>query len=91
MTRRIFWTKNFKKDLRKHSKNRKFIDALEKKIERLRETPEVVGGYLSGQLHGYKSTRIAGKFRLVFRIREEVVYLIALDHRKSDYEGINLV
>jgi len=90
MIRKIIWTKNFKKDLRKHRKDGQLLDALEKKIERLKEDPYSVGGYLSGQLHGYKSTRILGKYRLVFRIEDDLVYLVALDHRKFDYEGINL-
>lgn len=80
-------TETFLKEFKKHRKDREFVDALDKKIIRLQENPESVGGFLSGQLHGYKSTRILGKFRLIFKIvpAESVVYLVAIDHRKFDY------
>lgn len=61
---------------------------MDKKIQKLKESPENIGGFLSGSLHGYKSTRIIGKFRLIFRIayEENKVYLTAIDHRKLIYE-----
>ncbi len=92
MTWKIRPTKTFSQNLRKHAKNQAFLTALDKKVQRLREAPHAVGGHLSGKLHGFKSTRIVGKFRLLFRISEDehAVYLEALDHRKSDYERFNL-
>lgn len=53
------------------------------------ENPSSVGGYLSGRLHGYKSFRILKNYRTIFRISESEnkVYLIAIDHRKNDYEN----
>jgi len=50
-----------------------------------------VGGYLSGRLHGNKSTRLVGKYRLIFEINEKegIVYLKAIDHRKFDYGGFS--
>ena len=81
-------TEAFSKEFKKHKKNGEFVKALEAKLERLKDNPESVGGYLSGRLHGYKSTRIVGKYRLVFKIVKEVnaVYLMAIDHRKFGYE-----
>jgi len=84
---KIINTDTFSKKVKKHKKSREFMEALDKRLERLKEDPKGVGGYLSARLHGYKSTRIIGKFRLIFRIdgKEKKVYLIAVDHRKFDY------
>jgi len=38
--------------------NKQIVTELGKKIQRLCEDPENVGGWLSGSLHGKKSTRI---------------------------------
>ena len=67
------------------------MDALDKKIQKLKEDPESIGGFLSGKLHGYKSTRIVRKFRLIFRIsnQENKIYLSAIDHRKTSYKDFS--
>jgi len=67
------------------------LDALDKKIQKLKEDPESIGGFLSGKLHGYKSTRIVRKFRLIFRIsnQENKIYLSAIDHRKTSYKDFS--
>ena len=81
-------TETFSKEFKKHKNDGEFVRALGAKLERLKENPENVCGYLSGRLHGYKSTRIVGKYRLVFKIikEENAVYLTAMDHRKFAYE-----
>ena len=81
-------TDTFSKEFKKYKKDVEFVHVLNKKIEKLKENPYNVGGFLSGKLHGYKSTRIVKKFRLIFRIGEEEkgVYLSAIDHRKSVYD-----
>jgi len=83
-------TKEFLKEIKKHKRNGEFVKALNNKVQRLRENPESVGGFLSGRLHGYKSTRIFRKFRLLFKIVEgkKEVYLSAIDHRKFDYKRV---
>jgi mRNA-degrading endonuclease RelE of RelBE toxin-antitoxin system len=88
MSYEVVVTDSFTNELRKHKKDGEFLNALDKKIQRLKENPENVGGYLSGELHGYKSTRIIKKFRCIFKIVEEEkkVYLSAIDHRKTAYE-----
>ena len=88
MSWRIFQTTSFSASFGRFSKNRTFIDVLDKKIRRLREDPYSVGGNLAGRLHGKKATRIIGKFRIIFRIDESLrrVYLLAIDHRKFDYK-----
>ena len=88
MNYEIIITNTFSKEFKKHKKDKEFVNALDKKIERLKNSPENVGGFLSGKLHGYKSTRIIRKFRLIFKIveQENKVYLFSIDHRKSIYD-----
>jgi len=80
-------TDTFLKHIKKHKNNKELLDELDKKIKRLKEDPNVIGGMLSGSLHGYRSTRLTGKFRLIFKIDEEqqAVFLVALDHRGKVY------
>jgi mRNA-degrading endonuclease RelE of RelBE toxin-antitoxin system len=88
MSWKIITTKEFSIEFKKYRKNNKFIDVLEKKIQRLKQNPNNVGGYLSGRLHGYKSTRIINKLRLVFKVDVDnsSITFIGIDHRKFDYE-----
>ena len=85
---KVISTETFSKQFKKHKKEGEFVKSLNNKIQRLQENPEKVGGYLSGKLHGYKSTRILRKLRLVFKIlmEKQEVHLMAIDHRKFDYE-----
>jgi len=68
--------------------NKKIIAELRKKLARLSEDPAHVGGWLSGSLHGKKSTRLAKKYRLIFipDEREQIVYLVLIDHREHAYD-----
>lgn len=81
-------SEEFSSVVRKHRKNRQLLAELDKKIRRLEEDPESVGGHLSGALHGMKSTRLVRTHRLIFRISatEKKVVLLALDHRGHSYE-----
>jgi mRNA-degrading endonuclease RelE of RelBE toxin-antitoxin system len=67
--------------------DKKAIAELKKKILRLQDDPLHTGGWLSGSLHGKKSTRIAKRYRLIFLPdeREHVVYLVLIDHREQAY------
>ena len=84
---KVISTETFSKQFQKNKKNKEFVKILDNKIKRLQEDPENVGGYLSGKLHGYKSTRILRKLRLVFKIvrEKQEVHLMAIDHRKFNY------
>jgi len=81
-------TDTFLKYLKKHKNNHELFRELDTKIQRLKENPVSVGGELAGRLHGKRSTRLGGKFRLIFEIDEnnKLVYLIALDHRSEVYK-----
>ena len=82
-------TETFSREIKKYKKNNQFMGALEKKIQRIKKDPVNVGGRLAGRLHGYKSTRIIKKYRLVFLVDEvnSTVLLIGIDHRKFDYKN----
>jgi len=85
---KIIATTTFSKNFKKYKRGKEFINALDNKIKRLQEDPQSVGGHLSGNLQGHKSTRIIGKLRLLFKILSDKyeVYLIAIDYRKFDYK-----
>lgn len=80
-------TDTFRGALKAHKKNSELLNALDKKMQRLQEDPHSVGGKLSGELHGWRSTRLIRKFRLLFKIDESQnkVFLGAIDHRKDVY------
>jgi len=80
-------TDTFLESLKTIRKNKQALGELDKKIKRLQEDPLNVGGWLSGELHGKKSTRIARKYRLIFTPHEpeKVVYLNWIDHRERVY------
>lgn len=87
----VISTETFSKQFKKHKRDKEFVKALDNKIRRFQDSPESVGKYLSGRLQGYKSTRILKNFRLIFKVDHEAkeVSLMAIDHRKFDYEGFD--
>ncbi len=88
MTWEVERTATFIESLRAIRKNKEALFELDKKIKRLQEDPLHLGGWLSGELHGKKSTRISRKYRLIFTLNEteKVVYLNWIDHRKTAYD-----
>lgn len=81
-------TDTFLDSLKDIRKNKEALAELDKKLKRLQEDPLHMGGWLSGELHGKKSTRISRKYRLIFTLdeMEKVVYLNWIDHRKTAYD-----
>ncbi len=81
-------TDTFLDSLRDIRVNKEALAELDKKLKRLQENPLHMGGWLSGELHGKKSTRISRKYRLIFTLdeMEKVVYLNWIDHRKTAYD-----
>jgi mRNA-degrading endonuclease RelE of RelBE toxin-antitoxin system len=81
-------TDTFIESFRRVRDNSKVVAELARKIKRLQADPLHVGGWLSGSLHGKKSTRIAKQYRLIFLPdeREHIVYLILIEHRDHVYE-----
>lgn len=88
MTWTVERTNAFLEALKEHKKNQELLNALDKKITRLQDDPTTVGGRLSGKLHGWQSTRLIRKFRLLFKVDEESkrVFLGAIDHRDTAYD-----
>ena len=86
---KIIITETFSKTFKKYNKKEEFLNAIDKKLQRIKENPHDTGGNLSGKLHSYKSTRIMKRLRLIFRIneKEHSVFIIGIDHRKFDYEN----
>ncbi len=80
-------TETFLGSLKAIRKNKKALEELDKKIRRLQEDPICVGGWLSGELHGKKATRITKRYRLIFTPDkvEKTVYLNWIDHREHAY------
>ena len=87
MTWTVKRTDTFLESLRAIGKNKEALAELDKKLKRLQEDPLHLGGWLSGELHGKKSTRISRKYRLIFTPdeMEQIVYLNWIDHRKDVY------
>jgi mRNA-degrading endonuclease RelE of RelBE toxin-antitoxin system len=81
-------TDTFIESFRRVRDNSKVVSELARKIKRLQSDPLHVGGWLSGSLHGKKSTRIAKQYRLIFLPdeREHIIYLILIEHRGHVYE-----
>ena len=50
-------TESFLDALKEHKKNAALLNALEKKMRKLQQDPVSVGGKLSGELHGWQTTR----------------------------------
>ena len=67
-------TDTFLKQLKRQRNNHDLLSELDKKIKRLQENPDF-GGNLSGPLHGKKSTRLTGRYRLIFEIDEEGLFI----------------
>jgi mRNA-degrading endonuclease RelE of RelBE toxin-antitoxin system len=81
-------TNTFVPSLKSIQKNEQALAELDKKIKRLQEDPLHVGGWLSGELRGKKSTRITKRYRLIFLTpneSDEVVYLNWIDHGEHAY------
>ena len=81
-------TDTFLESFRQVGDNSKVVLELTRKIKRLQVDPLHVGGWLSGSLHGKKSTRIAKQYGLIFLPdeREHIVYLVLIEHREHVYK-----
>jgi len=66
MIRVVKRTDTFLDSLRAIRKNNEALSELDNKLKRLQDDPLHVGGWLSGELHGKKSTRISRRYRLIF-------------------------
>lgn len=88
MTYGLKYTETFEKRIQKiKKKDNALSEEAMKKTEKLQETP-YSGKVLSYRLSSYRSIRVKGKYRLVYKVDEEEkeITLIAFGHRKEIYK-----
>ena len=68
-----------------YSLDGKTRNAIARKIEALKESPEKQGKALAGNLAGYRSLRAAGRYRVVYedRVNEVMIIVVAVGIRKG--------
>jgi len=82
------YTGTFKKQIdRVKKKDRALMEELMKKVRKLQEAP-YSGKPLKHRLSHYRSIRVKGKYRLIYRVdeNENEVVLAAFGHREEIYE-----
>ncbi len=87
MNYRLKYTQTFEKQIEKiKKKDKALMEEATKKVEKLQEMP-YTGKSLKYRLAPYRSVRVKGKYRLVYRVNEEEkeVILVAFGHRKEIY------
>jgi len=68
--------------------NQKMRERIRKAIEsRLMTAPQKYGLPLKKSLGGYWKIRV-GDYRIVFKVEGEIVYVLAIRHRKKIYEEV---
>jgi len=85
---RLKYTQTFEKQIEKiKKKDKALMEEAMKKVEKLQQMP-YTGKPLEYRLAPYRSVRVKGKYRLVYRVDEEEkeVLLVAFGHRKEIYK-----
>lgn len=88
MSYRLKYTQTFEKQVEKiKKKDKALMEEATKKVEKLQAMP-YTGKPLRYRLAPYRSVRVKGKYRLVYRVDEEEkeVILVAFGHRKEIYK-----
>ncbi len=85
-------TETFEKHLKNSNKDKPLLEELFSKIKSIQENPEK-GKELTKSLAGYKSVRVKGKYRLVFKVDDKLqeITLIAFGHRKEIYDLVAMI
>jgi len=55
--------------------------------EKLTKRPEVYGKPLRYTLKSCRTLRV-GDYRVVFQIQQEIVHIVAIIHRRTEYKGV---
>jgi len=85
---RLKYTQTFEKQIEKiKKKDKALMEEAMKKVEKLQQIP-YTGKPLEYRLAPYRSVRVKGKYRLVYRVDEEEkeVLLVAFGYRKEIYK-----
>lgn len=82
----ILYEKAVKKDIKKI--NKPDADRIRAAIEqKLAENPEIYGEHLKGELGNYWKLRV-GAYRVVFKIDNDVITILAIMHRSEIYKKV---
>lgn len=87
MSYRLKYTQTFEKQIEKiKKKDKSLMEEATKRVEKLQDMP-YTGKPLKYGLAPYRSVRVKGKYRLLYRVDEEdkEVILVAFGHRKEIY------
>ena len=90
MSYRLKYTQTFEKQIeKKKKKDKALMKEAMKKVEKLQQMP-YAGKPLGYRLAPYRSVRVKGKYRLVYRVdkEEKEVLLVAFGHRKEIYKFV---
>lgn len=79
----------FVRNIKKYKKDTGLMRILFKKIKKIRKNTQI-GKNLKKELAEYKSTRIGGKFRLIFKVNNKELTLVAFGPRRLIYDYIIL-
>ncbi|SNQ62847.1 type II toxin-antitoxin system RelE family toxin [Candidatus Methanoperedens nitratireducens] len=84
---RVIYTHLFEKKIKKFKKDKGLVADLKKKIEKLLSDP-FIGKPLEYPLVNFRSIRIKGKYRLVYKLDEndKELVLVPFGHRKDIYQ-----
>lgn len=84
---RVIYTHLFEKKIKKFKKDKGLVAELKKKIEKLLSDP-FLGKPLEYPLVNFRSIRVKGKYRLVYKFNEndKELVLVAFGHRKDIYK-----
>ena len=88
MTYQLKYTQTFEKQIeRMKKKDKTLMEEVMKKVEKLQKMP-YAGKPLKYRLVPYRSVRVKGKYRLVYKVNEEEkeVTLVAFGHREEIYK-----
>jgi len=83
----VLYTHGFEKTIKKFKKDKELVDELKKKIEKLLFDP-FIGKTLEHPLTNFRSIRIKGKYRLIYKLNEndQELILVGFGHRKNIYQ-----
>jgi len=84
---RVIYTHLFEKKIKKFKKDKELVVELKKKIEKLLSDP-FMGKPLEYPLVNFRSIRVKGKYRLIYKLNEndKELVLVAFGHRKDIFK-----
>ncbi|MBA2840956.1 mRNA interferase RelE/StbE/toxin YoeB [Methanococcus maripaludis] len=84
MTYDLLISKKADKKLKKHSRDKKFIEAVNKKVSEILENPEHYKP-LRGDMHGSRRAHVQSSYVIVYEIDGNIVRLLDIEHHDKVY------